>query len=192
MPKVVDHAERRRELAGAVWRVIAHDGVAGVSMRTVAAESGWSSGALRHYFATRDELLAFACEQVIERVTERIAALPIDSDPRVAVRRVLLELVPADADRHTEASIGFAFLALGLNDPALAAVQREMFTGLYELCCRLICHLRPDLGEAELRTHGRRLHAVVDGLTVHVLAGHLSAEEMVGEVDAYLSEISPR
>ena len=192
MPKIVDRTERRRELAGAVWRVIAREGVAGVSMRTVATESGWSTGALRHYFATRDELLAFACEQVIERVTERLTALPTDGDAREAVRRVLLEVVPADADRRTEASITFAFLALGLGDPALAAVQRQIFADLYELCRRLLVHLRPELGEAALRTEARRLHAVVDGLTVHVLAGHLGAEEMVAEMDAYLAEISSR
>ena len=65
MPKVVDHEQRRRELAAAVWRVIGREGVAEVSIRAVAAESGWSTGALRHYFATRAELLAFACEEVI-------------------------------------------------------------------------------------------------------------------------------
>ncbi|MFI1989932.1 hypothetical protein [Actinoplanes sp. NPDC020271] len=31
------------------------------------------------------------------------------------------------------------------------------------------------------------LHAVVDGLTVHVLAGHLTADQMVGELDAFLA-----
>ena len=59
MPKIVDHEVRRRELAEAVWRVIVRDGVGDVSIRSVAAEAGWSSGALRHYFSTRAELLAF-------------------------------------------------------------------------------------------------------------------------------------
>ena len=179
MPKVVDHELRRRELAGAVWRVIVREGVADVSIRSVAAEAGWSSGALRHYFATRAELLAFACERVIEQVTERITGA---GRPATA-RGVLLETMPVDLPRHTEASIAFAFLALGLGDPELARVQRLHFTGMYELC-RTVAR---ELTGAD--TAARRLHAVVDGLTVHVLAGHLSVADMIAELDAYLDEL---
>ncbi len=53
----------------------AADGVEEMSIRTVAAEAGWSSGALRHYFGTRGEPLAFACELVIEQVTARLVGL---------------------------------------------------------------------------------------------------------------------
>ncbi|MEU4560263.1 TetR family transcriptional regulator C-terminal domain-containing protein [Actinoplanes sp. NPDC023936] len=191
MPKVVDHEERRRELAGAVWRVITRDGVAHVSMRTVAAESGWSSGALRHYFATRDELLAFACEQVLTRVTARITALRPQGTPQEMVRALLLETMPVDSERHTEASITFAFLALGLGDPALAAVQRKILIGMSELCQNLTRHLLPDASPQQQLSAARRLNAMVDGLSVHVLAGHLTPAEAVAELDAHLTTVSP-
>jgi AcrR family transcriptional regulator len=184
VPKVVDHDRRRRELAGAVWRVIVRDGVADVSIRSVAAEAGWSSGALRHYFATRAELLAFACEQVIDQVTDRITAMRPAGTVRDAVREVVLQTMPVDPARHTEASIAFAFLALGLGDPELARVQRLHFTGMAELCRRLARELTGTDAPA------RRLHAVVDGLTVHVLAGHLTVAQMTAELDAYLDDLA--
>jgi AcrR family transcriptional regulator len=187
VPKVVDHEQRRRELADAVWRVIVRDGVAEVSIRSVAAASGWSSGALRHYFATRAELMAFACEQVIEQVTGRVSAMRPAGDPRERVRAVLLETMPVDAARHVEASIAFAFLALGLGDPALARVQRLHFTSMYELCLGLVRQLAP--GAANHETVARRMHAVVDGLTVHVLAGHLGVARMTRELDAFLDDL---
>jgi AcrR family transcriptional regulator len=190
VPKVVDHEQRRRELAGAVWRVIARDGVADVSIRTVAAEAGWSSGALRHYFATRAELLAFACEQVIAQVTDRLTALQPAADLREAVGDALLETMPVDAERRTEASIAFSFLALGLGDPELARVQRLHFTGMYGLCLRLIEQLVPEPRRVTHEVLARRLHAVVDGLTVHVLAGHLTAAEMVSQLNSYLDEVA--
>jgi AcrR family transcriptional regulator len=180
----VNHVERRRELAEAVWRVIARDGVAQISIRTVAAESGWSSGALRHYFATRGELLAFACEHVTARATERILGLNPSGTPREQVRAVLLEVMPLDAERRIEASISFSFLALGLGDTALADVQRRQFAALYELCRHLAGQLT-DGGEAA----ARRLHALVDGLSMQILAGHVSPESAVTELDAYLSEL---
>ncbi|AGZ42190.1 TetR/AcrR family transcriptional regulator [Actinoplanes friuliensis] len=176
MPKIVDHTERRRELGEAVWRVIDRDGVAEVSIRTVAAESGWSSGALRHYFATRAELLAFACELVITKVTERIEA-----GPRTDVSAILRETMPLDPERRTEVSIMFSFLALGLGDPALARVQRTHFTAMYDLCRHLV--------PTEDERAARRLHALVDGLSVQVLAGHLTPAEADTELVAYLDEL---
>jgi AcrR family transcriptional regulator len=190
VPKVVDHEQRRKDLAGAVWRVIARDGVAEVSIRSVAAEAGWSSGALRHYFATRAELLAFACELVIEQVTNRVSAMRPAGSVRDAVGDILLQTMPVDDTRHTEASIAFAFLALGLGDPELARVQRLHFTGMYELCLRLIRRLIPPPRHVTPETLAHRLHALVDGLTVHVLAGHLSSVAMVDQLNAYLDELT--
>ncbi len=183
----MDHDVRRQELAAAVGRVIARDGVAEVSIRSVAAESGWSSGALRHYFGTRGELLAFACEQVIDQVTERITAMPVPDGVREGVKAVLLETMPVDERRHAEATIAFSFLALGLGDPALARVHRLQFTKMYELCRQLAAHLT--VGD-DVETTARRLHALVDGLSVHVLAGHLTSGEMVRQLDDYLGELT--
>ncbi|MGX6600731.1 TetR/AcrR family transcriptional regulator [Micromonosporaceae bacterium Da 78-11] len=190
MPKFVDHELRRKELAEAVWRVIVRDGVADVSIRSVAAESGWSSGALRHYFATRAELLAFACEQVIDQVTGRLSTMPQTGGIRATAGEVLRQTMPVDESRHTESSIAFAFLALGLGDPELARVQRLHFTSMYELCLRLVRRLVPDPARGTPESLARRLHAVVDGLTVHVLAGHLTPAEMVAELDSHLDELA--
>ncbi|GAA4616846.1 TetR family transcriptional regulator C-terminal domain-containing protein [Actinoallomurus liliacearum] len=193
MPKIVDHEARRMELADAVGRVIARDGVNEVSIRSVAAEAGWSSGTLRHYFTTRAELLAFACEQVIHRVATRITDMRHSGTVQQAVRDTLLETMPVDARRHAEAAVAFAFLALGLSDPRLAEVQRAHFDGMYGLCLRVIESLdaegllAPHIASTELLA--RRLHAVVDGLSIQRLAGHLTPELMVAQLDAYLAEI---
>ncbi|MBF6546633.1 TetR/AcrR family transcriptional regulator [Nocardia brasiliensis] len=143
------------------------------------AEAGWSSGALGLYFATRAELLAFACEEVIDRVGTRIAALPPVGTPRERVRAILHEAMPLDGPRATETSIAFSFVALGLSNPSLAAVQREHFDDMYAMCHKLVTDLAandllaqpisdPDLLAA-------RLHALVDGLSLHGLAGHRTA-----------------
>ena len=59
MPKVVDIDERRAELAAAAAQLIARAGVGAATMRDVAAEAGWTTGALTHYFADKRELLLF-------------------------------------------------------------------------------------------------------------------------------------
>jgi AcrR family transcriptional regulator len=190
---VVDHEGRRRELAAAVWRVISRDGVEGVSIRDVAAESGWSAGALRHYFRTREELLAFAAHLVYERVAERLAgrgrAAATLTD---AVREVLVEVIPLDADRRTEAAVWLAFVTRSLVDGRIALEQRVAFDGLRELCGRVMdevaAHgslapgLRPDV-------EATRLHALLDGLTLHLLMGRLAPADALAALDAHLAEV---
>ncbi|MEV0169352.1 TetR family transcriptional regulator [Nonomuraea fuscirosea] len=197
MPKVVDHQARRIELAEAVWQVIARDGIAEVSVRAVAAAAGWSTGTLGHYFRSRADLVAFAAELVVERVTERVVArlqdLPTRLTPIERARALLVETMPGDPERFTESSIAFAFLALGLRDPRLAAIQQRHFGGMYDLCRTLVhdlaSHGAPLAGSSP-DSAARRLHAVVDGLSVHVLAGHLTAEDMATELDAHLATLA--
>ncbi|MBF6332850.1 TetR/AcrR family transcriptional regulator [Nocardia transvalensis] len=195
MPKIVDHAARRRELAEAVWRVIARDGVDAVSIRAVATESGWSTGALRYYFTTKAELLAFACEQVIDRVTRRIAAMSPTGSARETMRAALHETMPLDEQRGTEVSIAFSFVALGLSDPELARVQRHHFASMRDLCRRTVDALEAESGRPRpqpVRDRiAARLHAVVDGLSLQRLAGYLDTEQVIAELDAYLDELYP-
>ena len=60
MPKVVDHEERRGEVAAAVWRIVSRDGLEAATVRRVAAETGMSTSVVSHYFAGKDDLLRLA------------------------------------------------------------------------------------------------------------------------------------
>lgn len=50
--------ERIAEFAEAALRIVARDGLAAVSFRAVATESGWSLGAVQRAFASNHDLLA--------------------------------------------------------------------------------------------------------------------------------------
>lgn len=192
MPKIVDHEERRRELAAAVWRVISRDGVEGVSIRDVAAEAGWSPGALRHYFKTKDELLQFAARLVYERVYRRLAVRRDAGTLGEAIRGILAEVLPLDADRRTEAAIWLAFVGRGLVDESIALEQQVAFGGLHDLCLR-ITHdlarrrcLAPGVDPDQAAT---QLHALIDGLTVHMLIGQLAPDRALAVLDSHLGSI---
>ncbi|MGV7636496.1 TetR family transcriptional regulator, partial [Mycobacterium kansasii] len=53
MPRSVDHEERRAQLADALARVAARDGLHAVSMRSVAAEAGVSLRLVQYYFTSK-------------------------------------------------------------------------------------------------------------------------------------------
>ncbi|PTL60463.1 TetR/AcrR family transcriptional regulator [Paraconexibacter algicola] len=156
MPKIVDHDARRREIAQALWALLRREGPAAVTLRRVAAEAGWSLGAVRHYFASHDALLVHAMELVITRVGERIAALGPDPEPLA----ILEETLPLDDERRAEAQVWLAFTAVALSDPDLRALRDRTHVALRGLCVRVAG------GDA---ARGELLHAAVDGLALHAL-----------------------
>jgi AcrR family transcriptional regulator len=150
VPKLVDHDTRREEIASALWRVVTRDGIEAASIRKVAAEAGASTGSLRHYFDSQSGLLAFAMEQVVERVTERVRALREDDH---AGR--LAQILPLDPPRRAEVEVWVAFTARALVDPALRPLRDDAHAALRELC-------RAAAGDG-----AEALHALVDGLALH-------------------------
>jgi AcrR family transcriptional regulator len=128
MPKIVNHEARRGELAAAVWRLASRDGLDSLTMRRVAAEAGWSTGALAHYFDDKDELLVFAFQTVADRVGRRIVkAAEHTRDPLELVRTQLVEGLAIDAERRAEVRVWFAFLGLAETKPRLAKAGRDAY-----------------------------------------------------------------
>jgi AcrR family transcriptional regulator len=170
MPKVVDHEQRRRELGAAVWRVIRRRGVDSASVRVVAQEAGWSPGAIRHYFPSQSELLAFALELVAERITRRVEALELSGDPRRDAELILQQLLPLDDERRAENEVWLAFTGRALADPKLRELHRrthdELRTGCRRALELLITGGRAR-GRLDLPLEADRLHALIDGLAVH-------------------------
>ncbi|NMN95576.1 TetR family transcriptional regulator C-terminal domain-containing protein [Antrihabitans stalactiti] len=80
MPKIVDHEERRRVLADAALALLARDGVAAVTTRGVADESGWSTGVLNHYFDSRHDLLLAALRRAGDIQGEQYRSILDDAD----------------------------------------------------------------------------------------------------------------
>ncbi|HEX2104932.1 MAG TPA: TetR family transcriptional regulator C-terminal domain-containing protein [Solirubrobacteraceae bacterium] len=164
MPRMVDHEERRAEVAAAVWRVVSSEGLDAVTVRRVAAETGMSTSVVSHYFAGKDELLRLAFRLVVDRGRARAEA-----EARVAgggrARALLATGLPLDAARRTEARIWFSFLGLALTRPDLAADQRAAYRawrGAVAAALR-VEGLRAGLdAEAEAAA----LIALVDGLAV--------------------------
>lgn len=129
VPKLVDHDDRRRLIARAAWAVISREGVAAASVRSVAAEAGLSTGALRHYFADQGSLLLFAARYTMERIGRRMTAQLGDRGrPDVTVVQACLEeLLPLDEERHTETAVYFGLIDLTRLDPGHREFRRWVF-----------------------------------------------------------------
>ena len=121
MPKVVNHDERRRELGIALLEVLAKDGIDGVSVRTVAAQAGWSRGVIEHYFPTRDDLLLYAYRLALHREYELAMKEPVGDDPLDRLLSVLIRALPIDVESSLDYRIFLGLLGRLADNPELAA-----------------------------------------------------------------------
>jgi AcrR family transcriptional regulator len=132
VPKIVDHEARREEVVEATWRVIARTGLAGATMREIAREAGVSTGLLAHYFADKEDLLAFALRLSHRRVYERIHSRTQGVVGLSAIRVIMLEALPLDEERLLEAQIEATFFALALGNESLRELQNREFERFWD------------------------------------------------------------
>lgn len=118
MPKIVDHDARRAEIVRATWRIIARHGFESATMREIAAEAGYANGALKPYFATKNDLLRATYQFVFEQTNDRASAAHDDESGLDALTRFCREVLPLDATRIDEARVVVAFWGAAENIPA--------------------------------------------------------------------------
>ncbi len=109
MPKLVDHGQRRAEIISANLQIIAREGLAGATMRALAAELGVANGAVGHYFKNQDELLQATYEEVFARTNARAAVQTQGRRGLSALLAMLREMLPLEAVTLDEARIVVCF-----------------------------------------------------------------------------------
>ena len=165
-----------------------------MTVRRVAEEAGWSTGAVVHYFSDKEELLLFAFRTVADRVGRRLAAATErTSAPLELARAQLVEGLPLDREREAEVRVWFAFLGLALTRPALARAQRLTYRAWRERVADLLLEAqrRGEIrADVDCAAAAAALVAVVDGLAIQAtfepraLSARRQAELVDGHLDA--------
>ncbi|ALE85997.1 TetR/AcrR family transcriptional regulator [Pseudonocardia sp. HH130629-09] len=196
MPRVVDHGLRRDEIARALWRIAAAEGLEAVSLARVAQEAGVSKGRVQHYFASRDELLDFAAQQLRLRVDERVRArmaTAAPSSPLEEVRVLLGALFPLDDEARADARVGSAFLIRSLGDERLRETYRAGDRLLHDAVADRLAAAR-DRGELAALDPDREavvLLALAGGLAESVLLGGTDGAGALAVLDHQLGRLRP-
>ncbi|HJZ01934.1 MAG TPA: TetR/AcrR family transcriptional regulator [Streptosporangiaceae bacterium] len=127
MPKVVDHAQRRRELVAATWAVVAAEGIEAATVRRIAEEAGCTTGRITHYFADKEEVLVAALRQVHRAAGKRMLAAIGPRSGLEALRAVLAEALPLDQKRILEWRVWLAFWGSAATSTSLQAEQHQRY-----------------------------------------------------------------
>lgn len=174
MPKIVDYNGRKKLIAKATWNIISTEGLQGVSVRSIAKEANLSLGAVRHYFNTQEELIEYALTLVEEQVNERINTIifqPIS--PKEMVLKILMELVHT-GDKKVEMQVWLEYILYRIRKKDLK--NDKVYEGITDVIYKLNAAglLKENLSIEEEIVH---LHALVDGLALHILMGLVQLDE---------------
>lgn len=171
MPKIVDHEKRREEIVAATWRVIDQFGLDEATTRRIAEEAGYSNGVLAHYFRDKDDILVQALTLAHAHVRTRSAVVARAEHGLAALRAVVEQALPLDAERLLEARIEFSFLERARHVPRLRDVHRDEVAHFRAALGDLVRGARAD-GAIVAVTDDEAVEQIlvlVDGLSVQAL-----------------------
>lgn len=188
MPRIVDAAARRDAFVEVAADLIAAEGLEGASLRRVAAAAGCTTGAVTHYFGSREVLLAAVLRQAHDAAQARMEAAAMQvPDPMSRLRTVLHEALPLDALRRREWLVWLAFWAASTSDPILAEDNRTR----YRIWRDRLLQLVTPLSDAPDETVDL-LVAAVDGLGLDLILrgqGGTSADHAMARLEALLGRL---
>lgn len=182
MPKHADPVERRRQVVAALYRVVDAEGLDAASLPRIARELNATTGLLQKYFRSKDELLLFAQDQLVEELTARVREV-LGQEGRLQDRLHAALCAIALLDDPARARVWLAFAARAAANPVLLARHVEGAREIRDLCRHVLEAAERDGGEAVA------LAALVDGVTAQralepdvmtaevarqVIAGHLA------------------
>jgi AcrR family transcriptional regulator len=171
MPKIVDHAARRDEIALVACRVVAAHGFDQASMVRIAREAGYTTGMLAHYFDSKQDIIIAALRLILRRIEERLT-LPAGATPPDLLT-LLTEALPVDTHRRIECAFWTTFWGQVSADKRLkrinAWVHRE-YLRLFERCLAQCWPEWPQWPAATREHVLRSLVTFINGLTASAVA----------------------
>jgi AcrR family transcriptional regulator len=166
MPKVVDHDQRREDIAHVACQVIAKHGFEQATVARIARAAGYTTGMVAHYFESKQQIVIAALRLVLLRMEQRLTRHSRAGDASLIT--VLSEALAIDAQRFAECAFWTAFWGQVPVDQKLkrinAAVHKE-YLRMYERC---FAQYWPEWSQYSQKVRDQVLRSVVtfiNGLT---------------------------
>jgi AcrR family transcriptional regulator len=147
MPKLIDHDERRSHIVDVTWTLIVEGGIEAATLREIAAAAGFANGALKRYFASKDDIIEATYDRALAVVSSYVAQ---DHGRGLAgLQAFCLAAMPLDARRIEAARVLLAFWSVSLYSPKLHA---KYLTHLRAWRTQLAAFLRQGREDGEIRS----------------------------------------
>ncbi|HEY1315162.1 MAG TPA: TetR family transcriptional regulator C-terminal domain-containing protein [Steroidobacteraceae bacterium] len=117
MPKIVDHARRRDEIAHVACEVVAGHGFEQATVARIARAAGYTTGMVAHYYESKQDIILAALRLILQRIEARLTREREAGEKNLL--DVLSESLAIDAQRFTECAFWMAFWGQVLADKKL-------------------------------------------------------------------------
>ena len=171
MPKLVDHARRRDQIALVACRAVARRGFDRTTVAQIAREAGYTTGMVAHYFDSKQQIILAALRLILRRMEQRLSQRPADAPADLL--GVLCEALPIDAQRRTECAFWTAFWGQLHTDRQLKRLNLWVYREYRRLFARCLREHWPDSSTwpAPLRKQVlRSISAFVNGITASAVS----------------------
>lgn len=182
---------KRKEIADATWRVMATSGLEKASMRAIAREAGYTTGALVHYFQNKDELLEFVFTQASNDVKQQLETALKEDNILDAMREISLGVLPLNEEERGRIVAWQGFLRIAENNEKMALIVNEIRHAIHKQLTYLVQRgqelgiVRGDFAAEDL---AEQFDALTEGLSrmAPLEPEHFTAERLTRLVDMHI------
>lgn len=170
MPKIIDHDQRRHEIAVAACRAINRHGLDNVTLAQIAREAGSTTGMLAHYFETKWDVILAALRLMHDRLESRLAKRMAAGKTDLA--GLLTDTLPIGDERRAEAAAWLTFWGSALKHPEILQMTEKTHTDWRAIVERSVRVTYPSSRLWSRATKDEVVSSIVlfmDGLTVKAL-----------------------
>lgn len=144
----------RRAVLDGARVIVGESGTSGVSQEAVAKRAGISQSALRHYFATKDELLAALFDDVLEGHRARFEQIVLEPGAAPAARIARIVHAHLDSIIGTSDATMLEVFAFWARYEEAGAARQDFHAWLVGHYADSLQSLRPELSAVECREIG--------------------------------------
>jgi len=189
MPKIVDHQQKREQIAAMASRMIAQHGLEHTSMRSLAKASDCTTGMITHYFPYKNSILVAAIDYVASNQLSRIEAVSIGA-PR-DILKIFSTNLPINEDDRVALLVWLALWSMSTINIELAAVQRRIHNDYLNLYAGILAGAGVTDDKAEAMVWSERVLTVINGLSVRALQAPLqwTGDQLKNELAIFIDQI---
>ncbi|MCA0205573.1 TetR/AcrR family transcriptional regulator [Pararhodobacter sp.] len=175
---------RRTALIEATLDLIAEGGPQAATVRAIALRAGVTPGLIRHYFATKEDLVAAAHETLMTGLTEASAARLDDlpDDPLARLAGFVANAVSPPVTDPRAVALWAASMQLVPRDAAMRKVHEATYLGFRDRLQGMIADALTAAGRRDEDTRALAIagNALLDGLWIEAgaLPDHFQANEL--------------
>lgn len=189
-----DHELKRVEIAEAACKTILKLGLERTGLADIARELGFSTGLMRHYFQSKEELLLYAKNQLFDGAYARAYSAGQLAEGVERLHVMAVELLPRDAEALDRWRLLATFNGRAIGDPDLMKRQHKRNARFWGLFAKEIELLQADgklPADLDPNLEACGILAFIDGLADQVIM-HPStwpAQSLVTLMHRYIDSI---